>query len=119
MQRLRRRHYLMALAILLLTLSSSQARAQQPTINDLDITFIDPFLSEHCGFPVQVHIDGKIIEFAGGEKVIPVRNLATFTNLSTGKSFFVRVTGPVQFTQTTEGNIRTTVFSFQGNDGQI
>jgi hypothetical protein len=108
----------MALAISLLILSTGSAKAQQPTISDVDRTFIDPFLSEHCGFTVQVHIDGKVVQFADGTE-IPVRDLITFTNLSTGKSISIRVTGPAQFTQTTEGNIRTTVISFQGNDGQI
>jgi hypothetical protein len=38
------------------------ATAARPTFTDVDFSVTDPDLSEQCGFPVQVHLQGKLID---------------------------------------------------------
>jgi hypothetical protein len=84
--------------------------ADQPQRIPIDDTFIDPFLSGVCGFPVQVHIQGTLIVGTKGD-LLTTRGAdysVTFTNLDTGKSIVVRTSG----LQLDELNLGEGVFNF-------
>jgi hypothetical protein len=94
----------------------SNAKADRPTFTDLDFSFTDPVLSAQCGFPVQVRIQGKLIESQVGDTLMTrgAGYSVTFTNLSTGQSFLYQVSGLQELSLTVEGNIATETFSFSG-----
>src|SRR5688572_6010110 len=63
------------------------ARADPPEFATSDDTFEDPFFSEVCGFPVEVHIQGTVAfrtTGTGGSDFSQLR--VTYTNLDTGRS---------------------------------
>jgi hypothetical protein len=65
----------------------SFAHAAQPDITPIDETGIDEFASEHCGFPVQFHLEATLIVNESGNSISvggPWR--LTWTNLQTGQT---------------------------------
>ena len=112
----RTRFWLTAAVTLLFAFEPSNAKADRPVFTDVDFSSIDAFLSEQCGFSVQVHFQGKLIDSQVGNRFMTrgAGYSVTFTNLSTGQSFLYQVSGLQQFSRTVEGNIATETFSFSG-----
>jgi hypothetical protein len=85
-------------------LAARNAGAPQP----IDTTsFIDPGLSEICGFPLQLTFGGKSKELVlPGDRirVIFPGATSTFTNLTTGRTEQLVATGAVQQTTLPNGN---------------
>jgi hypothetical protein len=105
-----------SLAAVLVALWTNPVNADRPTFTDVDFSATDPFLTDQCGFPVQVHIQGKLIDTQVGDRFMTrgAGYSVTFTNLSTGQSFLYQVSGLQQVSETIEGNIHTFTFSFSG-----
>jgi hypothetical protein len=112
----RTRFWLTAAVTLMFAFGPSNAKADKPTFTDIDDSFTDTDLSAQCGFSVQVHFQGKLIDSQVGNTFMTrgAGYSVTFTNLSTGQSFLYQVSGLQEFSQTIEGNIATERFSFSG-----
>jgi hypothetical protein len=110
------RFWLTAAVTLMFTFGPGIARADRPVFTDLDFSIIDEALSQQCGFPVQVHFQGKTIDtFEDGTQITRGAGFTvTFTNLSTSQSFLYQVSGLQNLSLTVEGNIATETFSFSG-----
>jgi hypothetical protein len=99
--------------VLLMTLATfvvaPSAQAAPPTIErfPVDAVFVD---DESCGFPVEVHVTGFIVHIEWVDKEGNVRfieaspqiKLAS-TNLDTGETITVNVSGPLHVTQNADG----------------
>jgi hypothetical protein len=105
-----------AFALLLMLVWTGTARADRPTFTDVDFTTTDPALSQECGFPVQVHLQGKLIDTQVGGTFLTrgAGYTVTFTNLTTGTSFLYQVSGLQTFSEEIDDNIHTFTFSFSG-----
>jgi hypothetical protein len=94
-----------------------------PTFTSVDQTFIDPNLTQMCGFEVQVHVQGKqIIQTAteGNTTTTQLRvadGPITFTNLANGNSVTLLQTGLQR--DTTTVNADGTVTTSISRSGQI
>jgi len=66
---------------------ASFAHAAKPHTDVIDETFIDDFLSDFCGFPVQVHVEATFIVSERGNAIsVSGPYKVTWTNLETGES---------------------------------
>jgi hypothetical protein len=110
------RFWLTAAVTLMFAFGPGIAKADRPVFNDIDVSFTDSGLSQECGFPVQVHFQGKTIDtFEDGTQITRGAGFTvTFTNLSTGQSFLYQVSGLQELSVSVEGNIATETFSFSG-----
>jgi hypothetical protein len=92
-------------------------RADQPIFEEIDFSYVDPFLSEECGFPVGVTVQGTLIITSNGNTTGTrgAGYTVTFTNLDSGKSFYYKVAGLQSVSDSIAGDIETLVFSFSGN----
>jgi hypothetical protein len=97
-------------------LSASPARADRPTFTDDSFTFVDGFLSDFCGFPVQVHVSGKFIDKQDGDtfKTLFTDYTVAFTNLETGRTFSYKVSGQQSFDFSSGDGVFVDTFSFRG-----
>lgn len=86
-------------ALLLTIVCTGTARGDRPTFTDVDFTTTDAALSQECGFPVQVHFQGKLIDTQVGGTFLTrgAGFTVTFTNLTTGTSFLYQVSGLQRF----------------------
>jgi hypothetical protein len=103
-----RKVIMVAVVGLLAALLASAASADQPTIQQFP--YEDHFVTESCGFPVQVDGVGKVVDisytdaqgnfhdFQAGPTV-----KSTLTNLVTGKTIVVNNSGPADFTFAADG----------------
>ena len=99
----------LALVLPMLVMTAPSALAAKPTIQRerTDATVVD--LS--CGFPVQIHATGVVVTIewvdADGtthQIVAFPQGKDTLTNLDTGKSITINVSGPGQFTNGADGS---------------
>ena len=66
---------------------ASFAHAAKPHTDVIDETSIDDFLSDFCGFPVQVHVEATFIVSERGNAIsVSGPYKVTWTNLETGES---------------------------------
>jgi hypothetical protein len=83
------------------------ARADRPEFFDVDDTFEEPFISELCGFPVELNVRGTLAAHGNAENM---RFTLTYTNLETGRSVEVRRVGRTHQEEDAEtGTIRFTL----------
>jgi hypothetical protein len=108
---------LIALACLVIASSLRSIRADPPVFEDIDETFVDDILSTFCGFPVEVHLQGKLINTLQGNTVLTrgAGYTVTYTNLDTGQYFQYQVAGLQAISDTVDGTIETLTISFSGN----
>ncbi len=101
-------------ASLLTMLAVLPAGAARPTIIDVNGVFEDAFLTEACGFPVEVSTTGKLIIRSrdGREDTTGANFQVTFTNLESDKSVTIRTSGLQRISSTDT----TSTFSFFGGD---
>ena len=107
---------LSSLVTLMFALGPASVKAARPVFTDLDLSVVDATLSQQCGFAVQVHFQGKVIDtFIGDTQMTRGAGFTvTYTNLSTGQSFLYQVSGLQEHSLTVDGNIATETFSFSG-----
>ena len=86
------------------------AIAGQPTIQR--IPYEDHFVSESCGFPVQNDVTGTAIDISRTDELGNVLSIQagpqfkqTMTNLVTGKSIVVNISGPAKVTYGADGTV--------------
>ena len=113
---LARRPFFAALVALAAALPATSTRAAGPEFIEIDDRYVDPFLSEFCGFPVEIHLQGKLIIKPVGAAVTTRGSgyRATYTNLDTGATVTQHVSGVVFESDVFEGNLYTYEFSFSG-----
>ena len=88
--------------------SAAQGRAPE----DQDFTFVWDDASAICGFPVEVHASGKakLILLPGGRATaLSPALVATVTNLATGATTTLSITGAFHMTTQANGNMVTVV----------
>jgi hypothetical protein len=112
------RLYLVGLVMLLALASNSVAFAAPPEFQTvpLDDTFIEPNLSNECGFPVQAKLSATIkisIHALQNGTVIELDRFLhatiTFTNLNTGASYTSINAGPNHIVIEPDGTVRNAV----------
>jgi hypothetical protein len=95
-------------------LPTTPAFAAPPLIIHVNDVFEDPFLSDQCGFPVEVSTTGQLIIRSRDsmEDTTGANYKVTLTNLESGKSITIRTSGlqRISFTDT------SITFSFSGGD---
>jgi hypothetical protein len=77
--------------------TATPAAADGPQFIAIDGTFLDPFLSQQCGAPVEAHVQGTIIVKARGAATTSTTSVnysVTFTNLDTGRAVALKTSGP-------------------------
>jgi hypothetical protein len=88
---------LLLLAGLLAAVPAVPAVADRPItiIQEADDTFIDPFFTDYCGAPVEVHLEAKwIFSFSGNTMTVRLADVVqTYTNLDTGASIVFKSSG--------------------------
>ena len=101
-------------ASLLTMLAVLPAGAAPPTIIDVNNVFEDEFLTQACGFPVEVSVTGKLIIRSrdGRQDTTGANFQVTFTNLESGQSVTIRTSGLQRISSTDT----TFTFSFFGGD---
>jgi hypothetical protein len=107
------RQFARLLVVSLLTfLAVLPAVAARPMIVDVNEVIVDEFLTEACGFPVEISTTGTlIVRSRDGTVATTGANFQrTFTNLESGTSFTLRASGLDQFSSTDTGF----TFSFSG-----
>ena len=107
---------LLAACALAPALSPAPARAAAPIIQEFDSRFVDPFLSDFCGFPVEVHFHGKLLiqDVNGRQAVKGADYFTTYTNLDNGQTVTERLSGLQLNSAQTAGGVVTLNFSFSG-----
>lgn len=82
-------------ASLLTMLAVVPARAAPPMIIEVNDVFADPFLTDVCGFPVEVSTTGTLIVRSrdGRMDTTAANYQVTLTNLESGKAITVRTSG--------------------------
>ena len=102
---------------LLSILAVLPAVAAPPEIIDINDVFVDDFLSEACGFPVQVNVTGQLITRArdGTQDTTAANYQTTFTNLESGMSFTARTSGLERISSTDT----TVTYSFSGGSKAV
>jgi hypothetical protein len=100
------------------------AFACQPTIQR--IPFEDHFVSQSCGFPVQVDTTGTVVDISYTDALGNFHDFhagpqvkQTMTNLVTGKTIVLNVSGPGEYTFGADGSftlVGTGLWSWNGGD---
>ena len=85
--------------------------ADMPERFSVDFTSVE---TELCGFPVEVHLQGILVIRSGGEETTGANYRTTFTNLETGKSVVLRLSGLQTSTVEASGDLLVFTFSFSG-----
>jgi hypothetical protein len=98
---------LLTLPALLLAAPSALAAPPTHQTETVDEVFVD----ETCGFPVEVHLTGALITIQWVNKDGSLRTFqaspqgkATLTNLNTGKSITINISGPAHITDNPDGS---------------
>jgi hypothetical protein len=80
---------------LLVVVPATPSLADRPQIVEFDDTFLDPFASAACGFPVQVRVQGRLImrDQGGSATISAAQYFNTFTNLETGRQVVLQFSG--------------------------
>src|SRR5262245_17317725 len=117
MNMIKRKLSLFGLALATFVLSNA-AFASPPERLVIDDTFIDPFFEEACGIQVEVHTEGTLTIRADGstEKTTGANYKTTFTNLETGKSVILRLSGLQTITTEVSDDLITIIFTFSGGN---
>lgn len=97
------------LTLLALVAAASSALAAKPTHERIPID--DVFVDESCGFPVEIHQTGFLIAKEWVDEDGTIRRFeaypqlkATHTNLVTGESIRVNISGPAHITERPDGS---------------
>jgi hypothetical protein len=74
---------------------STSALAGKPSKTPINVTVIDPALGAICGFAVEVHVQGTLVESQIGSRTLTrgVKYQVTFRNVESGKNFVLHVSG--------------------------
>ena len=80
------------LAIMLLALAAiGSAQAGQPDHSKFELTYTDELFSDHCGFPVEAHVEIVLISGERNGKLYETGTVnTTFTNEDTGRTVLFR-----------------------------
>jgi hypothetical protein len=119
-----RKLILVAIVGLFATLIVPAAFASQPTIQR--IPFEDHFVSQSCGFPVQLDATGTVLDISYTDELGNFHDFQagpqvkqTMTNLVTGKTIVVNISGPGQYTFGADGSftlVGTGLWSWTNRD---
>jgi hypothetical protein len=107
------------LAALLAAGLPTPAAAAPPEIEEIDVSFVDPFFEEACGFPVEVRIQGTLIIHNGGEMIEGADYQITYTNLDSGRTVVLRLSGNQRSTVQEIEGLLVIDFSFSGGSRVI
>src|SRR5262245_45638251 len=104
-----RKFVVIAIVGLFAALIVPAALAGKPTIQR--IPYEDHFVSESCGFPVQVDATGKVVDISYTDELGNFHDFQagpevkqSMTNLVTGKTIVVNISGPGQYTFGPDGS---------------
>jgi hypothetical protein len=99
----------LALALPMMVVAAPSALAAKPTIQRVPIN--DTFVDTSCGFPVEVHATGFMITIQWVDADGTTHTIGAFpqakntlTNLDTGTTITVNVSGPAKITEGADGS---------------
>lgn len=89
-----------------------------PSFDEFDETFIDPYLTEICGFPVEVRFQSRLITQVQETTATTVQSIVlTYTNLENGRSVDVRTSGQERLYLDPESG--ESAYYFNGSNGRL